>query len=98
MQCFGGGATGAARRTGGEPPAHTSASIFEVSATKVDLTDVVASIRVRYSSLDVDHADPAKSSTADGWGFAQIAFGGPDITLTSTSMPRWSDGNPTKAP
>ena len=35
---------------------------------QVDLTDVVASIRVRYSSLDVDHADPAKSSTADGWG------------------------------
>jgi hypothetical protein len=71
---------------------------FEVSAKKVDLTDVVASIRVRYSSLDVDHADPAKSSTADGWGFAQIAFGVPDTTLTSTSMPRWSDGNPTKVP
>ena len=71
---------------------------FEVPAKKVDLTDVVASIRVRYSSLDIDHADPAKSSTADGWGFAQIAFGVPDMTLTSTSIPRWSDGNPKKVP
>jgi hypothetical protein len=29
---------------------------------------------------------------------AQIASGVPDVTLTCTSMPRWSDGNPMKVP
>ena len=71
---------------------------FEVSAKKVDLTDVVASIPVRYSSLDIDHAHPAKSSTCGRLGSGQFAFGVPDMTLTSTSMPRWSDGNPMKVP
>jgi hypothetical protein len=33
------------------------------------------------------------------WGVAQTASGVlVDVTLTCTSMPRWSDGNPMKVP
>ena len=36
----------------------------------------------------------------DAWtvGAAKVTFGVPDMTLTCTSMPRWSDGNPKKVP
>ena len=55
MQCLHGCATGAALSTCSKLPAHTSASNL-------------ASIRVRCSSLDVDHADPANSSTCGRLG------------------------------
>ena len=63
-----------------------------------NLGNVAPSVHVRWPSLDVDHADWPNRRVADGWGAAQIAFGAPDMTLTCTSMPRWSDRNPTKVP
>jgi hypothetical protein len=71
---------------------------IEVAAYKLDLGNVVPSIHVRGPSLNVDHGVWPTRRRVDGCGAAQTTFGVPDITLTCTSMPRWSDGNPIKVP
>ena len=71
---------------------------IEVAAYKLDLGIVVPSIHVRGPSLNVDHGVWTTRRRVDGCGAAQTTFGVPDMTLTCTSMPRWSDGNPIKVP
>jgi hypothetical protein len=89
---------GAAFRTAGTRPCITRASKSRSLLRSSDLTNIMASIHVLRPTLDVDHADWPIRRRAEGWGAFPIAFGAPDMTLTCTSMPRWSDGNPIKVP
>jgi hypothetical protein len=71
---------------------------IEVPAQTLDLRNIAPSINVGCLSLDVDYANPPIRRRLDGWGAAQMTSGAPAMTLTCTSMPRGSDGNPMNVP
>jgi hypothetical protein len=55
-------------------------------------------INVRCPRPDAEQTGWPNCGHLERWGVAQILSGVPDVTLTCTSMPRWSDGSPMKVP
>ena len=86
---------GHAFRTGSTRPCATSESKSGSRAQKLDLANLMAAIHVRGpSSTSITPIAPIVEvrSVAER---SRSPFGELNMTLTRTSMPRWSDGNPT---